>query len=144
MAATYDEIRDDILPALRRSEIALNYDIQGKTDAQLTAMAKDMPDSLNVEELLFAATLTNDMNEQLRIYKEVERIHPNDYRGANNVGYIYMMQNKLADAEAQFQKANSIQDNPVSTNNLGVVARLKGDRKRPPSSTTRPWPPVPR
>lgn len=130
MAATYDEIRDDILPALRRSEIALNYDIQGKTDAQLTAMAKDMPDSLSVEELLFAATLTNDMNEQLRIYKEVERIHPNDYRGANNVGYIYMMQNKLADAEAQFQKANSIQDNPVSTNNLGVVARLKGDRKK--------------
>jgi Flp pilus assembly protein TadD len=41
-----------------------------------------------------------------------------------------MMQNKLAEAEAEFQKANTIKDNPVSTNNLGVVARLKGDRKK--------------
>jgi Flp pilus assembly protein TadD len=130
MAATYTEIRDHILPSLRRSEMKLNYQIVGKTDEQLTAMSKNMPDSLTVEELLFAATLTNDLNEKLRIYKEVERIYPNDHRGVNNVGYIYMLQNKLADAEAQFQRANSILDNPVSTNNLGVVARLKGDRKK--------------
>ncbi|MCB0770701.1 MAG: hypothetical protein KDC00_09875 [Flavobacteriales bacterium] len=130
MAATYEEIADKILPALRRSEMKLNYQIIGKTDAQLTEMSRTMPDSLNVEELLFAATLTTDLNEQLRIYKETERVHSGDYRGANNVGYIYMMQNKLAEAEAQFQKANTIMDNPVSTNNLGVVARLKGDRKK--------------
>lgn len=130
MAATYTEIAEDILPKLRRSEITLNYDRQGKTDAQLTEMSKTMPDSLNVEELLFAATLTNDMNEQLQIYKETERIHPGDYRAANNVGYIYMMQNKMAEAEAQFQKANSIMDNPISTNNLGVIASKKGDRKK--------------
>lgn len=130
MAATYKEIADKILPALRRSELKLNYQIVGKTDEQLTAMSKSMPDSLNVEELLFAATLTTDLNEQLRIYRETERIYPNDHRGANNVGYVLMQQNKMAEAEAQFQKANSIKDNPVSTNNLGVVARLKGDRKK--------------
>lgn len=130
MAATYVEIREKILPALRRSEMTLNYDVQGKTDEQLTAMAKTMPDSLNIEELLFAATLTSDPNEQLRIYKEAERIHASDYRGANNVGYMHMMQNRMAEAEAAFQKANSIQENPVSTNNLGVIARQKGDRKK--------------
>ncbi len=130
MAATYKEIADQILPQLRRSEMKLNYQRVGKTDAQLTEMSSTMPDSLNVEELLFAATLTTDINEQLRIYKETERVHPTDYRGANNVGYIYMMQNKMAEAESQFQKANTIMDNPVSTNNLGVVARLRGDRKK--------------
>ncbi|MBP6390319.1 MAG: hypothetical protein KA175_08575 [Flavobacteriales bacterium] len=130
MAATYTELRSDILPKLRRAEIQLNYDRVGKTDEQLTSMSRTMPDSLNVEELLFAATLTQDMNEQLRIYKECERVHPADYRAANNVGYIYMQQNKLAEAEAQFTKANSITDNPISTNNLGVCARLKGDRKK--------------
>lgn len=130
MAATYTEIRDHILPALRRSEMKLNYQIVGKTDEQLSAMARSMPDSLNVEELLFAATLTSDLNEQLRIYREAERIYPNDYRGVNNVGYILMQQNKMAEAEAQFQKANTIRENPISTNNLGVVARLKGDRKK--------------
>jgi Flp pilus assembly protein TadD len=128
MAATYTEIREDILPELRRSEMTLNYELTGKTDEELTTMSKTMPDSLNVEELLFAATLTEDMNEQLRIYKETERIYPNDYRGINNVGYIYMMQNKMTDAKAQFEKANSVQENPISTNNLGVIARLNGDR----------------
>jgi tetratricopeptide (TPR) repeat protein len=105
MAATYKEIAEQILPQLRRSEMKLNYQRIGKTDAQLTEMSRTMPDSLNVEELLFAATLTNDLNEQLRIYKETERVHPTDYRGANNVGYVYMMQNKMDEAGAQFQKA---------------------------------------
>ena len=130
MAATYTEIAETILPALRRSEIDLNYDIVGKSDEQITAMSRTMPDSLTIEELLFAATLTTDMNEQLRIYNEAARVYPGDYRGANNAGYILMMQNKMAEAEAQFQRANSTTDNPISTNNLGVVARLKGDRKK--------------
>ncbi len=130
MAATYQEIREDILPALRRSEMTLNYERVGKTDEQITQMSRNTPDSLNAEELLWAATLTTDLNEQLRIYRETERVHAADYRGANNVGYVLMMQNKMAEAETQFQKANSIQDNPVSTNNLGVIARLKGDRKK--------------
>lgn len=130
MAATYKEIADEILPQLRRSEMRMNYQRIGKTDAQLTEMSRSMPDSLNVEELLFAATLTTDINEQLRIYREAERVHASDHRGANNVGYILMLQNKLDEAAAQFTKANSIKENPVSTNNLGVVARLKGDRKK--------------
>lgn len=130
MAATFTEISDKILPALRRSEMTLNYQRVGKSDEELTAMSQSMPDSLNVEELLYAATLTTDLNEQLRIYREAERIYPNDHRGVNNVGYILMQQNKMAEAEAQFQRANSIMENPISTNNLGVVARLKGDRKK--------------
>jgi tetratricopeptide (TPR) repeat protein len=130
MAATYKEIAEAILPQLRRSEIKVNYQRVGKSDEQLMAMSKSQPDSLTIEELLFSATLTTDMNEQLRIYREASRIYPADHRGPNNAGYVLMMQNKLDEAEAEFQKANSIQDNPISTNNLGVVARLKGDRKK--------------
>ncbi|HRH37519.1 MAG TPA: hypothetical protein PK760_04200, partial [Flavobacteriales bacterium] len=88
MAATYKEISDEILPQLRRSEMRLNYQVVGKSDEQLTAMSKSMPDSLNVEELLFSATLTTDLNEQLRIFREASRIYPGDYRGPNNAGYI--------------------------------------------------------
>ncbi len=130
MAATYKEIAEDILPKLRRSEIALNYDITGYSDEELTQMSKTTPDSLNVEELLKAATLTTDMNEQYRIYKECERVHPTDNRASNNAGCILYAQNKMADAEAEFQKANSIMDNPISTNNLACITRQKGDRKK--------------
>ncbi len=130
MAATYTEIADHILPSLRRSEIRLSYDIQGKTDEQLMAMSRNMPDSLNVEELLFTATLTNDPNEQLRIYKECERVHPRDERASNNIGCIYYAQNKMAEAEAQFQKSNSIKETAIATNNLAAITRQKGDRKK--------------
>lgn len=130
LAATYNEIADKILPDLRRSQMTLNYEITGKTDDEILSLAKTDADSLNVEEILYAATLTEDMNEQLQFYQAAEKNFPNDFRGANNVGYIYMLQNKLNDAEAQFVKANEIQENPYSTNNLGVVARLKGDRKK--------------
>jgi Flp pilus assembly protein TadD len=130
LAATYVEVADKILPQLRRSQMTLNYEITGKTDEQILSLAKSTPDALNVEELLYAATLTSDMNEQLAFYKAAEAQFPSDYRGANNVGYIYMMQNKMNDAEAQFNKANGIKSNPVSSNNLGVIARLKGDRKK--------------
>ncbi len=131
MAATYTEIAEDILPKLRRSEVVLNYDKVGYSDEELAQLSKTSPDSLNVEELLkAAANAANDVNEQLRIYKECERVHPTDHRASNNIGCIYYGQNKMAEAEAQFQKANSIQDNPISTNNLAAIVRQKGDRKK--------------
>ncbi|MBX2982217.1 MAG: hypothetical protein KF843_06085 [Flavobacteriales bacterium] len=130
MAATYKEIAVDILPKLRRSEIRLNYEVNGYSDEELTALSKTNPDTLKIEEILKAATLTNDLNEQLRIYKEAERMYPQDYRTANNVGYVLFQQGKTAEAKAQFQKANGIVDNPVSTNNLGVIAHQEGDRKK--------------
>ena len=130
MSATYKEIAEDILPKLRRSEIKLNYEVNGYSDEELSSISKSNPDTMTVEELLKAATLTSDLNEQLRIYKEAERLYPQDYRAANNVGYVLFQQGKTAEAEAQFQKANSIMDNPVSANNLGVIAHQKGDRAK--------------
>lgn len=130
MAATYKEIADGILPKLRRSEVRLVYEVNGYSDEELAELSKSNPDTLKIEEILKAATLTSDLNEQLRIYREAERMYPQDWRTANNVGYVLFQQGKSAEAEAQFQKANGIQSNAVSTNNLGVIARQKGDRAK--------------
>src|SRR5690554_7663555 len=40
------------------------------------------------------------------------------------------MQNKLTEAKAQFEKANGIQENPVSKNNLAAIAGVNGDRQK--------------
>lgn len=131
MAATYKtEIAEGILPKLRRSEVKVNYEVNGYSDEELSSLSKTNPDTLNLEELLKAAALSNDLNDQLRIYREAERRFPQDYRAANNAGYILFQQGKSAEAEAEFQKANGIQENPISTNNLGVIARQKGDRAK--------------
>jgi Flp pilus assembly protein TadD len=130
MAKTYEFLEKSVLPQLRRSQVALKYDLTGKTDEELTALAKSNPDSLKLEEILFAATLTDDLNEKLRIYKEAQRIYPDCWRAANNVGYVQMLMNNLTDAEASFKKAASIKETTIVKNNLGVVARLKGDRNK--------------
>ena len=128
ISKTYKEIEKDILPSLRRSQITVNYDVEGYTDEELRDLCKSNPDILTVEELLFAATLFDGLNDKLETYQNAERVHPGDYRGANNVGYCLMMQNKMADAKAKFQKALDTESNPVSMNNLGAIARLEGDR----------------
>ncbi|WP_306642414.1 hypothetical protein [Sanyastnella coralliicola] len=130
ISKTYKEIEKDILPSLRRSQIVVNYDVEGYTDAELIDLSKSNPDILTIEELLFAATLFENLNDKLEVYENAERVHPNDYRAANNVGYCLMMQNKMGEAKSQFEKANNLESNAVSMNNLGCIARLEGDREK--------------
>ena len=102
----------------------------GLSDEEITALVSSKPDSLSVEEILYAATLTQDLNTKLDIYKKAETKYGSDWRTSNNVGYIYLMQNKLNDAETELKKADAASaGNPIIKNNLGIVARWKGDRK---------------
>lgn len=130
IAKTYKEIEKEILPSLRRSVVSINYNIEGYTDEELMVLSKSNPDILTVEELLYAATLTDNTDEQLAIYMAAERNFPGDYRAINNIGGIYFMQNKMNDAKAKFQKALEVERNPVTLNNLGIIARLEGDRQQ--------------
>lgn len=130
LSKTFVEVADKILPQLRRSVMTLNVDVNSRTDEQITKLAASAPDSLSVEEILYAATLTQDINTKLDIYKKAETKYAADWRTSNNVGMIYLMQNKLNDAEAEFKKADALSaNNPIVKNNLGIVARWKGDRK---------------
>jgi tetratricopeptide (TPR) repeat protein len=128
LATTYKEIANQILPELRRSQIHLGYKKVGYSDEELVALSKSNPDTLNVEEVLYTATLTSDMDEKLRLYMIAERNFPADYRGANNAGYVLMMMGKNEEAKEQFEKALDIKNNPISANNLGTVMRQAGDR----------------
>ncbi len=130
MAATYEEIAKDILPKLRRSVITMNAMEIGRSDERILQLARTSADSLSVEEILYAATLTTDINEKLTFYKSAERMYPNDWRCANNVGCIYLQQNKLQDAKSQFDKAAKLSaNNPIIMNNQAIVMRWSGDRK---------------
>lgn len=130
LAATYTEVAEKILPELRRSQITVNYDIVGRTDEEIIALARSAnADSLNVEEMLYAATLTEDMNEQNAIYEKASQTYPDDYRAFNNMGVMKMKKNDMNGAKQLFETAQSKQDNTVSKNNLAVIQRLSGDRK---------------
>jgi len=131
MGKTFSYLDKNVFPELRRVEMNIVYDQTGFSDEELKALSVSNPDTLNLEELLFTAALSpDDLNEQLRIYKIAETRFPEDYRTANNVGAVLYMQNKVAEAKAQFEKANGVQDNPISKNNLGAVAGVEGNRTK--------------
>jgi hypothetical protein len=129
ISKAYTEIADEILPKLRKSKITVNANKLGRTDEVLTQMSAATPDSLSIEELLYAATLSNDLTTKMTIFTNAARLYPGDWRGHNNMGYVYVLQNKMADAETAFNKAAAASaNNPVVENNLGIVAIKKGDR----------------
>jgi tetratricopeptide (TPR) repeat protein len=129
MGKTFTYLDDKIFPLLRRSEIVTVYDLTGYTDEELKAVSVSNPDTLTLEELLFTATLTNDLNEKARIYAIAVKNFGNDHRTHNNLGVTLYMQNKMSEAKAAFEKANNLKDNAIAKNNLGAIAGMSGDRK---------------
>ncbi len=130
MGKTFTELDKDIFPKLRRSEISTVYDLTGYSDEELKAVSISNPDTLTIEEILFAATLTNDLNEKARLYTIATKNYANDHRGFNNLGVVNFYQNKVADALANFEKANNLKDNAIAKNNLAAIAGLNGDRAK--------------
>ncbi len=61
MAATYKKLEKDILPALRRTQINVVYDKIGWSDEELKGLSTSNPDTLTVEELLFTASLYDNL-----------------------------------------------------------------------------------
>ena len=128
ISATYLELAKDILPKLRRSKINVNVELIGYSDEELKAIYAQKPDSLNVEELLYTATLLEGEDAQLACYKKVSEIYSQDWRGFNNSAVIYISKSDLANAKTDLQKAKSIDaSNPVIMNNCAAVQIREGN-----------------
>jgi len=130
MSAAFEALKTDILPKLRRSKLAVNVDITGRSDEQILSQIKADPKVLNVEEMLHAGTLTTDLNEQLKFYQVTAENFPAEIRAKNNMGCTYLALGKTDEAIAEFEKAKAIQNNDVVKNNLGFGALVKDDMSK--------------
>ena len=128
ISAVYKELANTILPQLRRSRLTLNYDLIGKSDEEITAAVNTDPKQLNIEEILYAGTLTNDNGKKEMIYTKATEMFPNDYRAYNNLGELAFRNGNLAKAESFFNKAAQLNAAPEVNNNLALVALAKGDK----------------
>ena len=128
ISSVYKTLADEILPQLRRSRLTLNYEIIGKSDEEITKLASSNPSELNVEELLYAATLTSDPAKQEAIYTQATKQFPNDYRAYNNLGKLAYQAGNIDKAESYFKKAANVNASPEVNMNLGLVSLMKGDK----------------
>lgn len=127
LSNVFKQIADQILPELRRSRLKLTVDVTGKSDAEIAKLAKEDASKLSLEELLYAATLTTDLNEKAEIYTKATEKSPKCLRTFNNLGVIKYQQGKIDEAAVLFGKALALKSTPDVNYNVGISALAKND-----------------
>ena len=128
ISSVYKTLADEILPQLRRARLTANYDVIGRSDEEINEAFDTDAKVLSVEELLYAATLTNDKARQEAIYKKTTELYPNDFRAYNNLGMMAYANGDFTAAENYFKQAASKNANAPEVNtNLGYIEMVKGN-----------------
>ena len=128
ISSAFRELADGILPQLRRSRMIINYEVIGRSDEQIMAQLKEDPSKLSVEELLYAATLTDDTNAKEEIYKTTTKVYPSDARAYNNIASMEYAKGNLDAAKNYIAQAQKINGKlPEAAANLGLIALANGD-----------------
>ena len=128
ISSVYSELAEEILPQLRRARLTLNYQLIGRSDAEILEAVKTDASVLSVEELLYAATLVKTDNEKVAIYKKTANLFPNDYRAYNNMAEIAMKAGNYSEAKTLLAKASKLNATAAEVNtNLGMLALIEGN-----------------
>ena len=129
MSEVYTDIKEGILPELRRARLIVNYDVIGRSDEQILAQYKQDPSKLSVEELVYGANkLVTDENTKKDWYNTLTKQYPSDYRAVNNLAQLAIANGDLATAKQYLEKARSINKSASEVNtNLGLMAIKSGD-----------------
>ena len=126
MSTVFTELKKEILPELRRSQIVNSTDIQGKTDAEIMAAVKN-GNELTVEEYLYAAeTLASNPDEQVFILTAASKKY-NDARVWNNLGIAQTKAGDKAAALKSFAKAAKTDSSKEINKNLLLANLANGN-----------------
>ena len=126
LAEIYSAIEDNVLPQLRKATIIIRSYEPKRTDEEIATFSTTSPEELDVKELLFSATLTNNEITQTTIYNKAVELH-NDWRGYNNIACMYLAKGELSEAMTYLDKAESLggATSDILTNK-GIIAARKG------------------
>lgn len=128
ISSVYSELADEVLPKLRRARITLNYQLIGRSDAQITEQYAADPSVLSLEEILYSSILTDDNEEKAEIFNTAIRLHPTDYRAYNNLGVLAYNRGDYSTAARYFSQASNIDNSaPEVKVNLGYMELLEGN-----------------
>ena len=126
MSEGFRELADGILPELRRARMIINYETVGRSDEQLQRQYAEDPTKLSLDELLYTATLDDDLAKREAVYQKAAELFPNDYRAKNNVGVMEMMRGNELNALDNFQEAMDKGNQPEAYANMALMALQHG------------------
>ena len=128
MSAGFQELADGILPELRRSRLIINYETIGRSDDEIEAQYQADPSKLSADELLYAATLTDDPAKQEAIYQKTASIYDKDYRAYNNIAALALAKGDKSKAKEYLDRALRLDNNAAESQaNKGLIALADGD-----------------
>lgn len=128
ISSVYSDLADKILPQLRRARITLNYQLIGRSDEEIMQQLAADPHELSLEEIIYSGILTDDADEQMKIYETAARLYPNDYRGYNNMGVVAYNKGDYKAAAQYFAQAAKIDPSAPEVNaNLGYISLMEGN-----------------
>lgn len=128
ISAAYGDLTKEILPRLRRSRIMLHYNLIGRTDEEIMSQFNQEPAKLSVEEMLYAASMADDEEQQEKILGKMKDLYPNDYRSYNNLATLAYQRGDYAQVKQLVDKALALNANAPEANvNKGLLSMLDGN-----------------
>ena len=129
MSEVYTDIKEGILPELRRARLIVNYDVIGRSDEQILAQYSEDPTCLSVEELVYGANvLVKDEATKEKWYNTLCMYYPNDYRALNNLAMQSINKGNLDTAKSYLDQAKKVNAAAAEVNtNLALLALKNGD-----------------
>lgn len=129
MSEVYTDIKQSILPELRRARLIVNYEIIGRSDAQILEQFASDPSKLSVEEMVYGANkLVKDDATRQKWNEAIAKQYPSDYRALNNMAQQAISKGDMAAAQNYLKQAANVNKNASEVNtNLALMALKSGD-----------------
>ena len=129
MSEVFTDIKESILPELRRARLIVNYEVIGRSDVQILAQYDLDPSKLSVEELVYGANkLVKDEEVRRQWNETIARLYPSDYRPLNNMAKVAISNGQTELAQTYLKQAANINKNAPEVNtNLALLALKDGN-----------------
>ncbi len=129
MSEVYTDIKESILPELRRARLIVNYEVIGRSDEQILEQFQQDPSKLSVEEMVYGANkLTKDEATRKQWNEAIAKQYPSDYRALNNMAQQAIAEGNAEAADNYLKQAAGVSKNAPEVNtNLALLALKNGD-----------------
>ena len=129
MSEVYTDIKESILPELRRARLIVNYEIIGRSDEQILDQYKQDASKLSVEELVYGANkLVKDEATRQQWNETIAKLYPSDYRSLNNMAQQAIANGNVDAAQNYLKEAHKVSKNAAEVNtNMALLALKSGD-----------------